>query len=74
MDGGRFLLNDLCNQKRFQRLLLFASDRQLDILFQSEWLFIDGTFKCAPAMFTQLICVVVSFEGVGEIMAHHLTS
>ncbi|CAF3315365.1 unnamed protein product [Rotaria socialis] len=44
IDGQRFLLQDLSNQKRFKRLLIFASDRQLDFLFQSEWLFIDGTF------------------------------
>ncbi|CAF1482825.1 unnamed protein product, partial [Rotaria sordida] len=63
IDGQRFLLADLSNQKRFKRLLVFASDRQLDILFQCDWLFIDGTFKIVPALFAQLVCIVGIFEG-----------
>jgi hypothetical protein len=70
IDGERFLLEDLSNQKRFKRLLIFASERQLDVLFQSEWLFIDGTFKAAPSMFTQLICVIGSFGGEGEAILY----
>ncbi|CAF1353075.1 unnamed protein product, partial [Rotaria sp. Silwood1] len=38
-------------------------DRQLDILFQCDWLFIDGTFKIVPALFAQLVCIVGIFEG-----------
>lgn len=68
MDGERFMLQDFSNQKRFKRLLLFASDRLLDILFRSEWIFIDGTFKAAPLMFTQLVCIVCVFEGEGEVI------
>ncbi|CAF4085900.1 unnamed protein product, partial [Rotaria sordida] len=72
IDDQRFLLQDLSNQKRFQRLLIFASDRQLDILFQSEWLFIDGTFKAAPSMFTQLICIIGCFEDQAIVSCYAL--
>ncbi|CAF3681258.1 unnamed protein product [Rotaria socialis] len=72
IDGQRFLLQDLSNQKRFKRLLIFASDRQLDFLFQSEWLFIDGTFKVAPSIFTQLICIVGLFEGQAITLCYAL--
>ncbi|CAM4964562.1 unnamed protein product [Rotaria socialis] len=72
IDGQRFLLQDLSNQKRFKRLLIFASDRQLDFLFQSEWLFIDGAFKVAPSIFTQLICIVGLFEGQAITLCYAL--
>ncbi|CAF1061346.1 unnamed protein product [Adineta steineri] len=36
------------------RLLIFASDEQLKVLFKSEVLFADGTFKVAPKLFEQL--------------------
>jgi len=36
IDGQRFVLQDLSNQRKLECLLIFASDRQLDILFQSE--------------------------------------
>ncbi|CAF3473040.1 unnamed protein product, partial [Rotaria sp. Silwood2] len=72
IDGERFLLKDLSNQKRFKRLLIFASDRLLNFLFQSEWLFIDGTFKTAPSMFTQLVCIIGFFEGQAITLCYAL--
>ncbi|CAF5192661.1 unnamed protein product, partial [Rotaria magnacalcarata] len=36
------------------RLLIFASDDQLNVLFHSEVLFADGTFKVSPTLFEEL--------------------
>ena len=53
----RFLLYDKRKSSYGGRLLVFASDEQLRVLFQSDVLFADGTFKVAPKLFEQLYVI-----------------
>ena len=53
IDGKRFLLADESPIRR-ERLLIFSSDRQLDLLFQSPVVYMDGTFSKSPPFFTQI--------------------
>lgn len=52
-DGKRFLLVDETLIRR-ERLLIFASDQQLDLLFQSKVIYMDGTFSKTPPHFMQV--------------------
>lgn len=52
-DGKRFLLMDETLIRR-ERLLIFASDQQLDLLFHSTIIYMDGTFGKAPPHFKQI--------------------
>ena len=56
IDGERFLLIDESPTRR-ERLLIFASDRQLDLLFESGTIHMDGTFSKTPPHFTQVYIV-----------------
>lgn len=55
-DGGRFLLSDELLARR-ERLLMFASDHQLDLLFQSRIIYMDGTFAKCPPHFMQIYII-----------------
>ena len=50
LDGLRFLLFDT---EGADRIIAFASDRQIEVLSQSEQWHADGTFKSAPELFAQ---------------------
>ncbi|CAF1557259.1 unnamed protein product, partial [Adineta steineri] len=50
IDGNRFLLADELLARR-ERLLIFASDHQLDLLFQSPVIYMDGTLPKRPPHF-----------------------
>ncbi|CAF5206554.1 unnamed protein product, partial [Rotaria magnacalcarata] len=52
IDGNRFLLADELLARR-EHLLIFASDHQLDLLFQSPVICMDGTFSKSPPHFMQ---------------------
>ncbi|CAF2712388.1 unnamed protein product [Rotaria sp. Silwood2] len=52
--NSRFLIYDKRKSSYGGRLLIFASDEQLNVLFHSEVLFADGTFKVSPTLFEQL--------------------
>ncbi|CAF3730827.1 unnamed protein product [Rotaria socialis] len=52
--NSRFLIYDKRKTVYGGRLLIFASDDQLNVLFHSEVLFADGTFKVSPTLFEQL--------------------
>ena len=45
------------------RILIFASDDNLDLLIRHRHWLADGTFKCAPAVFYQLFTLHVYIEG-----------
>ncbi|CAF1349582.1 unnamed protein product [Rotaria sordida] len=55
-DGKRFLLSDASPARR-ERVLIFASDRQLDVLFHSPIIYMDGTFSKSPPHFTQIYII-----------------
>ncbi|CAF0970596.1 unnamed protein product [Rotaria sordida] len=62
IENKRFLFFDECRIRR-ERLLLFASDVQLDLLFNSSTIYMDGTYKKAPDHFTQIYIIhVVHFD------------
>lgn len=61
-NGERFLLIYESLVRR-ERLLIFASDRQLDLLFESETINMDGTFSKAPPHFPQIYIIhAVNFD------------
>ncbi|CAF3896364.1 unnamed protein product [Rotaria sordida] len=53
IDKKRFLLFDEARVRR-ERLLIFSSDIQLDLLFKSSIVYMDGTYSKAPNHFFQL--------------------
>lgn len=58
----RFLFMDESRIRR-ERLLLFASDVQLDLLFNASTIYMDGTFKKSPPQFNQIYIIhVVHFD------------
>lgn len=56
IDRKRFLLCDETLVRR-ERVLIFASDRQLDTLFNSPIIYMDGTFAKSPPHFTQIYII-----------------
>ncbi|CAF3322115.1 unnamed protein product [Rotaria sp. Silwood2] len=56
IDGNRFLLTDEVLARR-ERLLMFSSDHQLDLLFQSRIVYMDGTFAKSPPHFLQVYII-----------------
>ncbi|CAF1488879.1 unnamed protein product [Adineta ricciae] len=62
IDGKRFLLYDGSPIRR-ERILLFGNDDQLDLLFDSHTVFMDGTFSKAPHNFCQIYIIhAVNFD------------
>ncbi|CAF1684147.1 unnamed protein product, partial [Adineta ricciae] len=53
LGGNRFLLIDESVVRR-ERILVFSSDRQLDMLFSSPIVYMDGTFSKSPKHFKQI--------------------
>ncbi|CAF3612426.1 unnamed protein product [Rotaria sp. Silwood1] len=56
IDGNRFLLTDEVLERR-ERLLMFSNDHQLDLLFQSRIVYMDGTFAKSPPHFLQVYII-----------------
>lgn len=70
LDGKRFLLADETIVRR-ERILIFSSDRQLDMLFLSPIVYMDGTFKKSPAHFLQIyIMHAVLFDICKQCYSH----
>ncbi|CAF3929308.1 unnamed protein product [Rotaria sordida] len=62
IEGKRFLLIDEARVRR-ERLLVFTSDAQMDLLFNSEVIYMDGTFKKSPSQFVQIYTInIVHFD------------
>ena len=49
-----------------ERVIAFSTEAQLQLLFTSETIFIDGTFGGAPAGFEQLFLIHVQYFGQGK--------
>ncbi|CAF1289483.1 unnamed protein product [Adineta steineri] len=61
-NGERFLLFDESVVRR-ERLLLYGSDLQLDLLFDSQIIYMDATFSKAPPHFSQIFIIhAVNFD------------
>ncbi|CAF1465953.1 unnamed protein product [Rotaria sordida] len=54
-NGEPFICTDKIVNKK--RMILFATDQQLELLFSSEWIFLDGTFDVCPKQFKQLYTI-----------------
>lgn len=57
VDGRQFLLHD--NHSKENRILIFLTDRNLNLLESNGHWFVDGTFKTVPSLFSQLFTVHV---------------
>jgi hypothetical protein len=55
LNGELFICTD--RYIRNKRMILFATDKQLETLFSSEWIFLDGTFDSCPTQFAQLYTI-----------------
>jgi hypothetical protein len=62
ISGFRFLQCDSGRDDN-DRILIFASDENLDLLARHRHWFADGTFKCSPAMFYQVFTIHVYIGG-----------
>ena len=62
----RFLLIDFFMKRGKERVIVYSSEIQLRLLFNSETIFIDGTFGGAPAGFEQLFLIDVQHFGQGK--------
>ncbi|CAF1380249.1 unnamed protein product [Adineta ricciae] len=54
--GGGFLVCDISTRRR-QRMVIFASQKQLELLFNSATLLMDGTFSATPPFFNQVFTI-----------------
>ncbi|CAM4847238.1 unnamed protein product, partial [Rotaria magnacalcarata] len=70
----QFLIYDKRKSAYGGRLLIFASEEQLNVLFQSDVLFADGTFKVCPKLFEQLYVIIGLKNGEAVPVCFILTS
>ncbi len=62
----RLLSMDFYLKRGKDRVLVFASDQQLELLFDSDIIFMDGTFSTAPENFDQVFLIHVQKFGQGR--------
>lgn len=65
LSSERFLLIDLFLKRSKNRILVFSSDQQLKLLFESDTIFMDGTFDTAPPHFKQVYLIHAHKFGQG---------
>ncbi|CAF1539602.1 unnamed protein product, partial [Rotaria sordida] len=65
LSSKRFLLIDLFTKRGKDRILVFSSDQQLELLFKSDTIFMDGTFDTTPAHFKQVYLIHAHKFGQG---------
>lgn len=66
VDEENFLLADR-DGTQFDRVLMFSSNRQLNIFFNSEIIFCDGTFASSPPQFEQIYTMHAIYEDEGML-------
>ncbi|CAF1497990.1 unnamed protein product [Rotaria sordida] len=59
LSNKRFLLMEYYLKRAKERVVIFSSDQQLNLLFNSDVIFIDGTFSAAPENFDQVFLIHV---------------
>ena len=57
LSSKRFLCVDAFLKRGKDRILFFSSDQQLELLFGSETIFMDGTFDITPHPFKQVYII-----------------
>lgn len=60
--GEQFVIADIQRKRVGGRLIIFSSNEQLDLLFNSTIWFCDGTFKTRPIIFEQ-VCIIQVLVG-----------
>jgi hypothetical protein len=65
LSSNRFLLIDVFLKRGKDRMLAFSSEEQLQLLFESDTIFMDGTFDITPAPFKQVYIIHVHKFGQG---------
>ena len=66
LDGKNFLFKDTVI--RDKRELTFATEKQLIMLFESQRIFIDGTFSMCPPFFDQVLTIDGVHHEHGELL------
>ena len=61
----RFLVIDVFLRRGKDRVLVFSSKNQLELLFESETIFMDGTFDSTPDNFKQVYLIHAHKFGQG---------
>ena len=67
-DPGQFLVHD-SGKDSTDRLLVFASERALEVLAEATDWFVDGTFDVCPRIFKQLYVIRTLVDGIPVHMA-----
>ena len=62
----RFLLMDFFLKRGKERVIVYSTEQQLHLLFDSETIFIDGTFLVTPGDFEQVFLIHVQHFGQGK--------
>ena len=57
LSSKRFLLMDVYPKRGKERILVFSSEEQLELLFESNIVFMDGTFDITPPHFKQVYII-----------------
>jgi hypothetical protein len=57
LSAKRFLLIDVCLKCSKNRILVFASDQQLQMLFESDTVFMNSTFDITLGQFKQVYLI-----------------
>lgn len=68
----RYLLMDFFLKRGENRVIVFSTDQQLELLFNSETIFIDGTFGVAPDGFEQIFLIHVHHLGQGQCFFYRI--
>lgn len=77
INDQRFLLADrirLVNKETVTRIIIFATDEQLRILFTSPHILMDGTFDSAPSHFNQIYSIHAVQNDQSKDQFQHLES
>jgi hypothetical protein len=68
-----FLARDVLVRRR-RRMLMFCTKKQLDLLFDSPVVMMDGTFSATPPFFDQIYSIhIVKFDASNEYVFFDLT-
>ncbi|CAF4286796.1 unnamed protein product, partial [Rotaria sordida] len=72
LSNKRFLLMDYYLKRAKERVVIFSSDQQLNLLFSSDVIFIDGTFSTAPENFDQVFLIHIQQFNQGLLVVFGL--
>lgn len=65
--GEEFILYDTTHAKLGGRLMVFSTKALVETLCACEVIFVDGTFKTRPTMFSQVYVIMGKYLGEGIV-------